>query len=510
MNGTSPGSNGQATSPKINGNGKAASDRHDALPPHNLEAEQLLLSGVMLDNDKFPEVLENVSADEFYRSAHQIIFGAMERIYRRGEPVDAASLAEELGDQLRLIGGDDYLADLHHAPHGENCVYHAQLIRLKYASRKLIESNNESNRECYSNLITPDESVERTIRRLETIKKLVRPPVSRQRSDFATLADVRREASGDGWIWRGWIPSARLWGIAAFEGVGKTRFSMDLARRWWFGREMPDGQSATIPQNTPTLWVCADGQQDDLLEIAAAYGLPDEAVFLNTVPTDPYGGSSLDDLESIERLEAGILAIKPACVFVDTLTNATSRDLCRANEAKLICSPLNEIAKRTKTAVCLDCHVALNGKALGKRVRGWTRTMISVECPDPNHPERLKIYPEKTFAKRPEALGATMSDAGTEYDQNPPVAPDIPKGGKWGAPPKAREQAVDLIRESLTLENDQTGNKLQESLTGQGIAKTTFWRAVREMEANGELIIDGGARTGRQAVLHLIRTDPAF
>lgn len=319
---------------------------------------------------------------------------------------------------------------------------------------------------------------------------------------LATLADVRRESTGAGWIWPYWIPSARLWGIAAYEGVGKTRFSMDLARRWWFGLAMPDREPAVLPAGTPTLWVCADSQQDDLLEIAAAYGLPDEAVILNTLSTDPYGGTSIDAVEDLQRLESGILTYKPATAFVDTLTNATGRDMCRAEDARRVCMPLAEIAKRTGTAISLDCHLALNGKALGKRVRGWTRTMLEIECPDPDHPERLKIFVEKSFSKRPEPLGATMSDSGTDYDKTPPVAPEKPRRG-GGAPPKARQHAMPLIRAALIADNDQIGNELQASLEAQGVTRKTFWRAVEDMEAAGDLITDGGPGSGQQMRLHL-------
>ena len=47
------------------------------LPPHSIEAEQSVLGGLMLNNDAWFNVAEVVSADDFYRPSHQIIFEAM-------------------------------------------------------------------------------------------------------------------------------------------------------------------------------------------------------------------------------------------------------------------------------------------------------------------------------------------------------------------------------------------------------------------------------------------------
>src|SRR5262245_37376499 len=45
----------------------------------------------------------------------------------------------------------------------------------------------------------------------------------------ANLSDLRRVSAEARWVWPGFIPANTLSGIAAFEGVGKTRFAMDLA-----------------------------------------------------------------------------------------------------------------------------------------------------------------------------------------------------------------------------------------------------------------------------------------
>ena len=86
------------------------------------------------------------------------------------------------------------------------------------------------------------------------------PPEADPPRRFATCADIARLQASIPWVWKGWLPSARVVGIAASEGVGKTRLATDLARRVWHGLTWPDGQAMTLPARSPTLWVAADGR----------------------------------------------------------------------------------------------------------------------------------------------------------------------------------------------------------------------------------------------------------
>src|SRR5919198_6629892 len=88
--------------------------RPDRVPPHNLEAEESVLGSMMLSSEAIAAVVEVVRADDFYRPAHQRIFGAILAIYARGEPVDAITTVEELTRQQALdaVGGALYLYNL--------------------------------------------------------------------------------------------------------------------------------------------------------------------------------------------------------------------------------------------------------------------------------------------------------------------------------------------------------------------------------------------------------------
>ena len=44
------------------------------VPPQNLEAEQSVLGGLMLDPEAWDQVVDAVSEDDFYKSSHRQIF----------------------------------------------------------------------------------------------------------------------------------------------------------------------------------------------------------------------------------------------------------------------------------------------------------------------------------------------------------------------------------------------------------------------------------------------------
>jgi hypothetical protein len=343
------------------------------------------------------------------------------------------------------------------------------------------------------------------------------PPPEAEPPDIeATLEDVQEIMSESQWIWESWIASERLAGIAAFEGVGKTRFAMDLARRVWFGLPWPDKKPATFPKGTRTLWACSDGQQGDLVQIAKDFGMPLNSVRLATTRSDPYGAADLDDAEWLGRLERSIAWERPGIVFIDTLTNATSKDLCRADDVKDLTGPLRDLAQGMQLPIILQMHLSREGHALGRRIKGRLGTIMHLECPDPHRSERLKLYVSKSFARKPPALGVTMSDRGNDYDPDPPEAPE---GSKGGRPSDRRDEVKRFIRDALNRENGQTGTSLRDrwheaecersKKLGKkaGDTNKTFHRAVESMKKDGELTEDGGPGTGRQWTLSLTSPD---
>ncbi|MFO0892555.1 MAG: AAA family ATPase, partial [Isosphaeraceae bacterium] len=306
------------------------------------------------------------------------------------------------------------------------------------------------------------------------------------------------------------IPASRVVGVAASEGTGKTRFLLDLARILYLGLPWPDGQPATLPAGTRTLWLCADGHQDEIAETLPGFGLPDDAVVFPAHPDEPYDGTSLDDGELVGEggiLEEAIREVRPGLVVVDTLTNATARDLCAQAQMKSLKDPLVRLVQRHGINIVLSLHLNKEGQALGRRVRGITRTLIHLECPDPARSGRLRLWVEKSYGMKPPALGVTMGEHGNTYDDAPPPRAEPGEATPSGRPPERRGKAVEFLREALGRENDQLGNDLCRAWVAEGGGARTFWRAVDQLEEAGELVSDGGPGTRKPKVLHLIVTE---
>jgi len=77
------------------------------VPPQNVEAEQSILSAILIENNTLPEVLEILSDEDFYREAHRKIFKAMVELFERNEPADLITLTNLLKErgQLESLGG---------------------------------------------------------------------------------------------------------------------------------------------------------------------------------------------------------------------------------------------------------------------------------------------------------------------------------------------------------------------------------------------------------------------
>ena len=84
------------------------------VPPHNLEAEQAVLGGILINDDAFNQVADILSDEDFYRGDHALIFRGMLTLYNRDDPIDVITLSHVLteGGVLEKVGGTNYLASL--------------------------------------------------------------------------------------------------------------------------------------------------------------------------------------------------------------------------------------------------------------------------------------------------------------------------------------------------------------------------------------------------------------
>jgi replicative DNA helicase len=123
------------------------------IPPQNLEAEEFVLGGILLDNDAVNRAVEvGLRADDFYKEAHRKIFGAMLELGEHGSAVDAVTLAEALRKQGQLqgVGGASFIAELtDRVPSAANVAHHAKIVKEKAILRGMISVSTEIATQAY-------------------------------------------------------------------------------------------------------------------------------------------------------------------------------------------------------------------------------------------------------------------------------------------------------------------------------------------------------------------------
>lgn len=113
------------------------------VPPHDLQAEQSVLGGMLLSKDAVADVVEVLRSADFYRPGHQLVFDCILDLYGRGEPADPVMVAAELErrGETRRIGGSPYLHTLiATVPTAANAGYYAEIVAEKAILRRLVEA----------------------------------------------------------------------------------------------------------------------------------------------------------------------------------------------------------------------------------------------------------------------------------------------------------------------------------------------------------------------------------
>jgi replicative DNA helicase len=126
----------------------------DRIPPQNLEAEQAVLGAILLDTEALISVSERIRSEDFYKTAHQLIFDAMTALAEEQEPVDLVTITSKLQDrkQLEDVGGVSYLSQLANAvPTSANVDYYAQIVEEKSLLRRLIRTATQIVSDGYAN-----------------------------------------------------------------------------------------------------------------------------------------------------------------------------------------------------------------------------------------------------------------------------------------------------------------------------------------------------------------------
>ncbi|MGF1512968.1 MAG: replicative DNA helicase [Elainellaceae cyanobacterium] len=118
----------------------------DRLPPQNIDAEETILGGILLDPEALGRIIDTLRPETFYISAHQEIYRAALALFAQGQPTDLMRVATWLRDNgvLEKVGGQGRLIQLvDRTVSAVNIDQYAQLVNDKALRRRLIQTGHE-------------------------------------------------------------------------------------------------------------------------------------------------------------------------------------------------------------------------------------------------------------------------------------------------------------------------------------------------------------------------------
>ncbi|WP_210614700.1 DnaB-like helicase C-terminal domain-containing protein [Klebsiella oxytoca] len=124
--------------------------------PHNIEAEQSVIGGLLLDDDnseRVQKVLAMLKPESFYLRVHQIIFAEIRQMLRDNKPVDGLTLFDSLESKglIEQIGGFAYIGQIaKNTPSAANIVAYAASVRESAMERYGIQRMTEATELLYA------------------------------------------------------------------------------------------------------------------------------------------------------------------------------------------------------------------------------------------------------------------------------------------------------------------------------------------------------------------------
>ncbi len=219
----------------------------ERIPPQNLEAEQSLLGALLIDKDAIIKVADIVTAEDFYKDNHGLIYTAMAELFHEREPIDILSLGNRLEEkkQLEKVGGRAYLIELANVvPTAANVSHYATIIQKKATLRRLQRAAAEISALSFDEETGVDQVLDQAEQELfgvsqKYLKQAFVPVRDVLAEAFDRIDELHREKGKLRGLSTGFVEldnilaglqKADLVILAARPSVGKTSLALDVAR----------------------------------------------------------------------------------------------------------------------------------------------------------------------------------------------------------------------------------------------------------------------------------------
>lgn len=395
------------------------SPNNDRLPPHNVEAEEAVLGGILLDPTAIYRVKDRLRPEHFYIGAHKDIYQACLKLCKKGQPIDLLSVSSWLSehDLLARIGGRNKLATLvDRTVSAVNIDYQSHSIIEKHERRELLKQAYRTIKLSYDEeqdlvdifaavtkgiqavtdtpiALTKDEyelwEHDRILEELTNIYTKVAKPSLRffklhklakkyscnasflehfylqsligECSKLLTYEELKELAGSTvrEWLVNGLVPKSTTILLAADGGVGKTKFAYGIAKVMIQGTQF--GKFIATGEKRKILYYQGDESPGDMMQALEALGYS-EADIGKYVRTR-FGWSA----ENMPALIQDLNEFQPDFVVLDSLSTANRHSIYQESQMEYArpILQMTGLATQHKTTFLIIHHTNREGGVRG-------------------------------------------------------------------------------------------------------------------------------------------------
>ncbi|MBR1706496.1 MAG: replicative DNA helicase [Bacteroidales bacterium] len=282
-------------------------------PPQALDVEEAVLGAMLVEPSTIDESMEELTASCFYDPKHRMIFEAMADLVNEHVAIDLISVSEKLRQKgnLETVGGPVALADLSQkigaAAHIE---YYIKILKQKTIQRDLITASYDILKQSYDESTNVDDLIDIAQTKIfaaiqNNVKRDVQDIGSIINSVLDNLQELQNITGPSGVpsgfpsidrVTQGWQKSDLII-LAARPSVGKTAFSLNIAR------------NAAVDHNMPVAFFSLEMSADQLGKrlITTESGLTGDKI---------KGGTKLESYEWVQ-LEDTLKNLAKAPLYID-------------------------------------------------------------------------------------------------------------------------------------------------------------------------------------------------
>ena len=353
------------------------------------------MGAILIDNDAMVSVSEFLRPEHFYNDNYAKVYEAMMVLYEARSPIDMVTVAEKLKESKMLtkVGGRTFLSKLaNQVPTAAHAESYGRIVKALSAKRELISAAARITEKAFDESLAADELMDMAEQEIFTLsqKHLKSVPTSLREvltASFDRLDELQKRGSGLRGVPTGFsrldrmlagMQDSNLIVLASRPGVGKTAFSLNIARHVAVEEKLPTCvfslemskeelvDRLLVRQGLIDAWKLKTGQlsDSDFSSLSEAMGVLAEApLYIDDTP-----GLTVTELRTKARRLQVDKGIRFIIVDYLQLMHGMSRDN-RVQEVSEISQGLKNLARELKVPILAAAQLSRAMETRGGRPR---------------------------------------------------------------------------------------------------------------------------------------------